>query len=310
MHILLFWPLKISSETPSCGTRSSSIKDTLLPFIRRWVVFSFKDEKYNVTCAQRSVYLWSGGGRWWWEGVGDEEDGGGDSGGIATGTQNRGSKQGEALTSACFTLEREKEDREGGEAQREQDRSESRESRTKGRKQDKQQGGEEHREQQCVKCHGGTSGKCSLKAQPEGGSRAQEATLTKLRVAVRRLRREATTVPLRLRPIRLRFSPSSGSTPKRTSRNSIGCRGRKCLSDAGTKKSQWWPVNMWRGILPACYLVEAGGGAGAVRPVHTPLHVRVGGLGASLSSHPWYEPLWWAAAWKHTQARLEVKTQT
>lgn len=40
------------------------------------------------------------------EGVGDEEDGGGDSGGIATGTQKRGSKQGEALTSACFTLER------------------------------------------------------------------------------------------------------------------------------------------------------------------------------------------------------------
>lgn len=39
-------------------------------------------------------------------GVGDEEDGGGDSGGIATGTQKRGSKQGEALTSACFTLER------------------------------------------------------------------------------------------------------------------------------------------------------------------------------------------------------------
>lgn len=40
------------------------------------------------------------------EGVGDEEDGGGDSGGRATGTQKRGSKQGEALTSACFTLER------------------------------------------------------------------------------------------------------------------------------------------------------------------------------------------------------------
>lgn len=32
------------------------------------------------------------------------EDEGSD--GIATGTQKRGSKQGEALTSACFTLER------------------------------------------------------------------------------------------------------------------------------------------------------------------------------------------------------------
>ena len=49
----------------------------------------------------------------------------------------------------------------------------------------------------------------------------------------------------------------------------------------------------WRG----CYLVEVGGGAGAVRPVHTPLHVCVGGLGATLSSHPGYEPLWRAAAW-------------
>lgn len=39
------------------------------------------------------------------------------------------------------------------------------------------------------------------------------------------------------------------------------------------------------------YLVEVGGGAGAVRPVHTPLHVCVGGLGASLPSHPGYEPL-------------------
>ena len=82
------------------GTESSSAQDALLPFIRRW--------KFNVIWAQRSVYLWSGGGRWWWEGVGDEEDGGGDSGGIATGTQKRGSKQGEALTSACFTLERER----------------------------------------------------------------------------------------------------------------------------------------------------------------------------------------------------------
>lgn len=41
-------------------------------------------------------------------GVGDEEDGGGDGGGGATGTQKRGSKQGEGLTSACFTLETER----------------------------------------------------------------------------------------------------------------------------------------------------------------------------------------------------------
>lgn len=47
------------------------------------------------------------------EGVGDEEDGGGDSGGKATGTQKRGSKQGEALASACFTLERERGERDG-----------------------------------------------------------------------------------------------------------------------------------------------------------------------------------------------------
>ncbi|KAF3853782.1 hypothetical protein F7725_014470 [Dissostichus mawsoni] len=58
----------------------------------------------------------------------------------------------------------------------------------------------------------------------EGGSRAQEVTLTKLRVAVRRPRREVTTVPLRLRPIRLRFSPSSGPAPKCRSRNVIGCK--------------------------------------------------------------------------------------
>lgn len=52
--------------------------------------------------------------------------------------------------------------------------------------------------------------------------------------------------------------------------------------------------------LCRCCLVEVGGGAGAVRPVRTPLHVCVGGLGASLPSHPGYEPLRWAAAWEHT----------
>lgn len=97
-----------------------------------------KDEKYNVMRAQRSVYLWSGGGRWWWEGVGDEEDGGGDSGGIATGTQKRGSKQGEALTSACFTLESERR-KEKEEKQREEDRSEI-EKQDNRKKRDKQQG--------------------------------------------------------------------------------------------------------------------------------------------------------------------------
>lgn len=46
-------------------------------------------------------------------------------------------------------------------------------------------------------------------------------------------------------------------------------------------------LERWRG----CYLVEVGGGAGAVRPIHTPLHLCVWGLRASLSSHPGYEPL-------------------
>lgn len=70
-----------------------------------------------------------------------EED---DSGGIATGTQKRGSKQGEALTSACFTLERdrereEEEERKGREAESRRTDWKS-ESRTKGRNKDKQQG--------------------------------------------------------------------------------------------------------------------------------------------------------------------------
>lgn len=39
------------------------------------------------------------------------------------------------------------------------------------------------------------------------------------------------------------------------------------------------------------YFVEVGGGAGAVCPIHTPLHVCIGGLGASLPSHSGYEPL-------------------
>lgn len=51
--------------------------------------------------------------------------------------------------------------------------------------------------------------------------------------------------------------------------------------------------------LSRCCLVEVGGGAGAVHPVHTPLHVCVGGLGARLPSHPGYQPLRWAAACKH-----------
>lgn len=72
-------------------------------------------------------------------GVGDEEDGGGDGGGGATGTQKRGSKQGEGLTSACFTLETERErwTRPGWK------------SRTGRRR--TARGGEEQREQQNVK---------------------------------------------------------------------------------------------------------------------------------------------------------------
>jgi len=90
----------------------------------------------RVTCAQRSVCLWSGEGRCWWESVGDEDDGGDDSGGIATGTQKRGSKQGEALTSACFTFERDRARRRG----REEEILEV-EKQHKGEKRDKQGGG-------------------------------------------------------------------------------------------------------------------------------------------------------------------------
>lgn len=73
----------------------------------------------------------------------DEEDGGDDSGGIATGTQKRGSKQGEALTSACFTFERDRERRRRGKKRkrsREQEDRQEIEKQDKRKKQDKQQG--------------------------------------------------------------------------------------------------------------------------------------------------------------------------
>lgn len=150
---------------------------------------------------------------WWWG------DGGDDSGGIATGTQKRGSKQGEALTSACFTFERQRGRREEEERERERGtdwRSRKKQDRRKKRdKQWREEGGGRRAqgEAMCQVPRRESSGRCSLAARPHGGGRGQEVTLTKLRVAVRRLRRGVTTVPLRLRPIRLRFSPSSGSTP-------------------------------------------------------------------------------------------------
>lgn len=125
------------------------------------------------------------------------------------------------------------------------------------------------------------------------------ALLTKLRVAVRRLRREVTIVPLRLRPIRRWFSSSSGPTPRRGSRNIIGCRDRKGpLSRLNTEPAdelcEHVQVMLLKSISRRC-LVEVGGGIGAVRPVRTPLHICAGGLGAHLPPHPGYQPLRWAA---------------
>lgn len=70
---------------------------------------------------------------WWWG------DGGDDSGGIATGTQKRGSKQGEALTSACFTFERQRGRREEEERERERGTDwRSRKKQDRRKKRDKQ----------------------------------------------------------------------------------------------------------------------------------------------------------------------------
>lgn len=149
-------------------------------------------------------------------------------------------------------------------------------------------GGEEHRKQQQKSHSHRTSGECSYRARPQGGSRAQAATLTKLRVAVRRPRRDATMVPLRLRPIRLGFVPSAGSTPKRRSCNAIGCRVTRRVSGAG---AQGRDLRAREEHLRMCNLVEVGGVPGAVRPICAPLHVCVGGLGASLPPHPGYQPL-------------------
>lgn len=128
----------------------------------------------------------------------------------------------------------------------------------------------------------------SYRARPRGGDRAQEFALTKLRVAVRRPRREATIVPLRLRPIRLGFVPSPGSAPKRKSCTTIGCRVTRRLSGAAAQSRD---LCAREEHLHTCYLVEVGGVPGALRPVRTPLQVCVGGLGASLPSHPGDKPL-------------------
>lgn len=167
-------------------------------------------------------------------------EGGGDGGGggRATGTQERGSKQGEALTSACLTLETERERGTAktgrGGAQRFRIGRGRRRDRN-GKKRDKQQGEKSTGGEKKAMCQRRDIRQVQSDNPPQGGGRAQRVPLTKLRVAVRRLRREATTVPLRLRPIRLMLSPSAGSAaPRCTSRNSIGCweRGREtCLSD-------------------------------------------------------------------------------
>lgn len=193
------------------------------------------------------------------EGVGDEEDGGGESGGRATGAQKRGSKQGEALTSACFTLERERwtESRmeKGGETGRQTARK-----------------GEEQRKQQHEKQRSDGASRVQFPSMARRWQQSAEVLLTKLRLAGKP--RDATTVPLRLRPIRLGVAASPGSTPKCKSCNAIGCQG-----PSQERKTCTW------------YLAEVGGVPGAPSPVCTPLQVCVGGLGAGLPPHPGYQPL-------------------
>lgn len=156
---------------------------------------------------------------------------GGDGGVRATGTQERGSKQGEALTSACLTLETEREgeseDRKGaepsgsGEGER-GGRTGTGRNETNSRVRKAQAG-----EKKKAMCQRRDIRQVQSENLPLGGGRAEQIPLTKLRVAVKRLRREATTVPLRLRPIRPTLSSSAGSAPRRTSRNSIGCQERQ-----------------------------------------------------------------------------------
>lgn len=81
------------------------------------------------------------------------------SSGIATGTQKRGSKQGEALASACFTF--------GRNRRQERRRGTDREEDLELEKQDKRNvrdGQQEEKSTHGVRCDNGTSGRCDLTA--------------------------------------------------------------------------------------------------------------------------------------------------
>lgn len=81
--------------------------------------------------------------------------------------------------------------------------------------------GQEQDKQEDSQQEGRRAGAVTARGQRAAAERKDP--LTKLRVAVRRPRSGATTVPLRLRPIRLGLAPSPGSAPKRQSCNAIGC---------------------------------------------------------------------------------------
>lgn len=112
------------------------------------------------------------------EGGGDGCGGGG-GGGRATGTQERGSKQGEALTSACLTFETEREKGTAktgrGGAQRFGGRREERRDRN-GKKRDKQQGEKSTGRGEKKQCaNGGISGRCSLTTRHRGAAKHSES---------------------------------------------------------------------------------------------------------------------------------------
>lgn len=194
-------------------------------------------------------------------GVGDEEDGGGDSGGIATGTQKRGSKQGEALTSACFTLERERERWTDGKAGPTARR------------------GEEHREQQNVKRQdirrvqyrsATRRGQQSVRSRTHKAAGRGQTAATRRHHCSAQAASDSPQVPpvVRLRP----QSPILQQHRLQSYKTSVRCWNAKPRACEGHQ--------------PVCHLFEVGGVTGAVCPVRTPLHVCVGGLGASLPSHP------------------------
>lgn len=107
------------------------------------------------------------------EGIGDG------GGGRATGTQERGSKQGEALTSACLTLETEREgdseDRKGQSpevqgTERGGGRTGTGRNETNSRVRRAQRG---EKKKQCA--NGGISGRCSLTTRHRGAAKHSES---------------------------------------------------------------------------------------------------------------------------------------